>query len=139
MHPQYTACTHADCMLYNKIIMKDKSMNYAPDRYYMIQIYISLPRRQKQNFNITGEGPLPKIGTLGVHVGSLSVVNQDNPNYNCTFLSVVTLLKTRDRNFAVWRCSNPGELQCFFMYSMQKEFIKQVRASLHSLHKIYRE
>ena len=32
------------------------------------------------------------IGTRSVHVGSLSEVSQDTPNYNCTLLSIVTML-----------------------------------------------
>ena len=35
-----------------------------------------------------------KIGTRSVHVGSLSEVSQDTPNYNCTLLSIVTMLNT---------------------------------------------
>ena len=42
-----------------------------------------------------------KIGTRSVHVGSLSEVSQDTPNYNCTLLSIVTMLNTlHDRYFA---------------------------------------
>ena len=41
-----------------------------------------------------------KIGTRSVHVGSLSEVSQDTPNYNCTLLSIVTMLNTlHDRYF----------------------------------------
>ena len=44
---------------------------------------------------------LSKIGTRSVHVGSLSEVSQDTPNYNCTLLSIVTMLNTlHDRYFA---------------------------------------
>ena len=42
-----------------------------------------------------------KIGTRSVHVGSLSEVSQDTPNYNCTLLSIATMLNTlHDRYFA---------------------------------------
>ena len=48
-------------------------------------------RKKKQN---------RKIGTRSVHVGSLSEVSQDTPNYNCTLLSIVTMLNTlHDRYF----------------------------------------
>ena len=44
---------------------------------------------------------LIKISTRSVHVGSLSEVSQDTPNYNCTLLSIVTMLNTlHDRYFA---------------------------------------
>ena len=35
-----------------------------------------------------------KIGTPSVHVGSLSEVSRDTTNYNCTLLSIVTMLNT---------------------------------------------
>ena len=42
-----------------------------------------------------------KIGTSSVHVGSLSEVSQDTFNYNCTLLSIVTMLNTlHDRYYA---------------------------------------
>ena len=42
-----------------------------------------------------------EIGTRNVHVGSLNEVSQGTPNYNCTLLSIVTMLNTlRDRYFA---------------------------------------
>ena len=43
-----------------------------------------------------------KIGTHSVHVGSLNeVLSQGTPNYNCTLLSIVTMLNTlHDRYFA---------------------------------------
>ena len=41
-----------------------------------------------------------KIGTRSVHVGSLSEVSKGTPNYNCTLLSIVTMLNTlHDRYF----------------------------------------
>ena len=43
-----------------------------------------------------------KIGTRSVHVGSLCEVSQDNPNYNCTSLRIMTMSNTHDRNFAVY-------------------------------------
>ena len=43
-----------------------------------------------------------KIGTRSVHVGSVSEVSQNTANYNYTSLSFVTMLNTRDRNFAVY-------------------------------------
>ena len=35
-----------------------------------------------------------KIGTRSVHVGSLNEVSQGTPNYNCTLLTIVTMLNT---------------------------------------------
>ena len=41
-----------------------------------------------------------KIGTRSIHVDSLNVVSLSTPNYNCTLLSIVTMLNTlHDRYF----------------------------------------
>ena len=42
-----------------------------------------------------------KIGTRSIHVASLNEVSQGSPNYNCTLLSIVTMLNMlHDRYFA---------------------------------------
>ena len=43
-----------------------------------------------------------KIGTLSVHVGSLSKVSKDTPNYNCMYIpiGIVTILNRCDPSFA---------------------------------------
>ena len=44
---------------------------------------------------------IKKIGTHSVHLGSLSEVSRDTPNYNYTLLRIVTMLNTMyDRYFA---------------------------------------
>ena len=54
-----------------------------------------------KSFLLSDSPPCIKIGTRSVHVGSLSEVSKDTPNYNCTLLSIVTMLNTlNDRYFA---------------------------------------
>ena len=68
-------------------------------------------------WNLQGPVKFLKIGTRSVHVGSLSEVSQDTPNYNCTLLSIVTMLNTlHDAILQVMLKPRPTAMLCL-MYA----------------------
>ena len=59
-----------------------------------------------------------EVGTRSVHVGIVSQVSQDTSNYNCTLLSIVTMLNTlHDRYLAGYA---QIQVNCYAMFDVCK-------------------